>query len=179
MLCPSWQFVKSSQSFVKHPWLWDHRTHNTLHIHPTAQHLFWAFWQQIAWLCNSETISFTSIQIDESTAHRHLKSPQSPSSISLCLVFQGHGQGQAWCTHLRPWGYLICLLFIALQLDHLLLRCNEFLIWPWKSKVKVIAQGQIMGSTWWQPPIDSHPMLINPSIPEIQPFQHLTLKIQG
>ena len=57
-------------------------------------------------------------------------------------------------------------------------RYSIFKIWPWKSKVKVIAQGHKVGLH----PIDSHPfcsMLIDPAIPGIQQFQNLTLKIQG
>ena len=58
-----------------------------------------------------------------------------------------------------------------------------FNIWPWKSKVKVMVEVNVeshkVGVTY---AINSHPfrsMSISPSIPEVQNFQNLTLKIQG
>ena len=60
---------------------------------------------------------------------------------------QGHCQGQAWWSHLRPKFQSICLLFISWQSDHFWLRYSKFHIWPWKCKVKVMAKpdGQIWG----------------------------------
>ena len=56
---------------------------------------------------------------------------------SLHLVFQGHGQGQTWCSHLRGW---VQLLFVSWQLDHFSPRYSKFHMWPWKSKVKIMAK---------------------------------------
>ena len=57
-----------------------------------------------------------------------------------------------------------------------------FIIWPWKSKVKVMAEVKVeshkVGVTYYR--LISLSFHVNqPSIPEIQHFQNLTLKIQG
>ena len=61
-------------------------------------------------------------------------------------------------------------------------RYSIFKVWPWKSKVKVIAQGHKVGTTPYRLISLSYPFCsisIGPPIPEIQLFQNLTLKCQG
>ena len=54
------------------------------------------------------------------------------------------------------------------------------IIWPWKSKVKVIAQGHKVGITPHRLiSLSFHVMSIGPPIPGIQLFQTLMEKIQG
>ena len=53
---------------------------------------------------------------------------------------QDYGQGQTHWSHLRPGVQSICLLFVSWQSDHFWLRYWKFHIWPWKSKVKVMAK---------------------------------------
>ena len=80
-------------------------------------------------------------QLDESTARRQLKSPQSlpGRSIHLTLVTKW---SWSWMTY--------CHLLCAMSISPPILRYNYFKIWPWKSMVKVIwvvnGQGQIWPS---------------------------------
>ena len=73
--------------------------------------------------------------------------------------------------------------FVPCQLALPLLGYGFCTIWPWKSKVQIIAQGHILGSTSYRLPIDSHPFPCSMSTgrptPGIQLFKNLTLKIQG
>ena len=55
------------------------------------------------------------------------------------LQSQGYGQGQTRWSHLKPGIQLIRLLFVSWQWDHFWLRYRKFCIWPWKFKVKVMA----------------------------------------
>ena len=79
-------------------------------------------------------------QLDESTARRQLKSPQSLSgrSIHLTLVTKW-SWSWSWMTH--------CHLLCAMSIGPPILRYSYFKIWPWKSMVKVMyvvkAQGHI------------------------------------
>ena len=60
-----------------------------------------------------------------------------------------------------------CIPFIQCQSALTFLGCGYLTIWPWESKVKIIAQGHIVV----QHPFDLHPfcaMSIYPPIPEIQ-----------
>ena len=61
---------------------------------------------------------------------------------------QGYGQGQTHWSHLRPGVQSICLLFISWQLDHFWRRYSKFHIWPWKFKVKVMANVKPDGHIW-------------------------------
>ena len=64
--------------------------------------------------------------------------------------FKGHGYGQVqthW-SHLRPGVQSICLLFVSWQSDHFWLRYSKFYIWPWKFKVKVMANVKPDGHIW-------------------------------
>ena len=70
------------------------------------------------------------------------------SIFDLEIQGQGHGQGQIWWSHLRPWVQSICLLFISWQSDHFWLRYSKFYIWPWKFKVKVMAKVKPGGHIW-------------------------------
>ena len=62
---------------------------------------------------------------------------------------QDYGQGPTHWSNLRPGVRSICLLFVSWQSDHFWLRYRKFQIWPWKSKVKVMAKvkpdGDILG----------------------------------
>ena len=79
-------------------------------------------------------------KLDESTARRQLKSPQSLSgrSIHLTLVTKW-SWSWPWMTH--------CHLLCAMSIGPPILRYSYFKIWPWKSMVKVMcvvkAQGHI------------------------------------
>ena len=76
-------------------------------------------------------------QLDESTARRQLKSPQSLSgrSIHLTLVTKW-SWSWSWMTYCHP----LCAMSIGLPI----LRYSYFKIWPWKSMVKVmcVVKGQ-------------------------------------
>ena len=61
---------------------------------------------------------------------------------------QDYGQGQTHWSHLRPGVQWICLLFVSWQSDHFWLRYRKFHIWPWKSKVKVMAKVKPDGHIW-------------------------------
>ena len=61
---------------------------------------------------------------------------------------QDYGQGQTHWSHLRPGVQSICLLFVSWQSDHFWLRYRKFHIWPWKSKVKVMAKIKPDGHIW-------------------------------
>ena len=64
------------------------------------------------------------------------------------LIGQGHGQGQAHLSHLRPGVQSISLLFVSWQSDHFSLRYSIFHIWPWKFKFKVMAKVKPDGHVW-------------------------------
>ena len=61
---------------------------------------------------------------------------------------QGDGQGQAHWSHLGPGVRSICLLFVSWQSDHFWPRYRKFCIWPWKFKVKVMANVKPDGHIW-------------------------------
>ena len=61
---------------------------------------------------------------------------------------QDYGQGQTHWSHLRPGVQSICLLFVSWQSDHFWLRYWKFHIWPWKSKVNVMAKVKPDGHIW-------------------------------
>ena len=79
---------------------------------------------------------FCFVAIDQTTFGWDLGIPY----LTLKIQGQGHGHGQTWWSHLRPWVQSICLLFVLWQSDHLWLRYSKFYIWPWKFKVKVMAK---------------------------------------
>ena len=95
-------------------------------------------------------------KIDESTARRQLKSPQSLSGRTIYLnLVTKWSWSWSWMTychllwsHLRPGVQSICLLFTSWQSDHFWLRYRKFHIWPWKFKVKVMAKVQSDGHIW-------------------------------
>ena len=79
-------------------------------------------------------------KLDESTARRQLKSPQSLSGRSIHLtLFTKWSWSWSWMTH--------CHLLCAMSIGPPILRYSYFKIWPWKSMVKVMcvvkAQGHI------------------------------------
>ena len=80
-------------------------------------------------------------QLDDSMAHRQLKSPQSlpGRSIPLTLVTK-------WSWSL-PW-MTYCHLLCAMSISPPILRYNYFKIWPWKSMVKVICVVKGQGHIW-------------------------------
>ena len=61
---------------------------------------------------------------------------------------QDYGHGQTHWSNLRPGVQSICLLFVSWQSDHFWLRYRKFHIWPWKSKVKVMAKIKPDGHIW-------------------------------
>ena len=79
-------------------------------------------------------------KLDESMARRQLKSSPSLSNRSLHLAFQGQGLCQTQCSHLWPRIQSICLRFASWQSNNFWLRYSKFHIWPWKVKVKVMAE---------------------------------------
>ena len=97
------------------------------------------FSQQLIQLTEAEWHICVS-KLDESTARRQLKSPQSLSgrSIHLTLVTKW-SWSWSWMTH--------CHLLCAMSIGPPILRYSYFKIWPWKSMVKVMcvvkAQGHI------------------------------------
>ena len=103
---------------------------------------------------------------------------------NLTLKIQGQGHGWVKCWKSQH-GFNISsthILFVPCQSAILFPRYDFFKIWPWKSKVKVMAGGTLKVTTWVQHSIDSHlfhSMSIGHVIPEIQLFQNLTFKTQG
>ena len=81
------------------------------------------------------------IELDESTARRQLKSPQSlpGRSIHLTLVTKW-SWSWSWMTY--------CHLLCAMSISPPILRYNYFKIWPWKSMVKVICVVKGQGHIW-------------------------------
>ena len=83
----------------------------------------------------------SDIKLDESTARRQLKSPQSlpGRSIHLTLVTKW-SWSWSWMTY--------CHLLRAMSISPPILRYNYFKIWPWKSMVKVICVVKGQGHIW-------------------------------
>ena len=80
-------------------------------------------------------------KLDESTAHRQLKSPRSLSgrSIHLTLVTK-------WS---RSWSWMTyCHTLCAMSIGPPILRYSYFKIWPWKSVVKVMCVVKGEGHVW-------------------------------
>ena len=102
-------------------------------IHPC---IYFLIIRNLNWTNFHEIIN----KLDESTARRQLKSPQSLSgrSIHLTLVTKW-SWSWSWMTH--------CHLLCAMSIGPPILRYSYFKIWPWKSMVKVMcvvkAQGHI------------------------------------
>ena len=80
-------------------------------------------------------------KLDESTACRQLKSPQSLSgrSIHLNLVTKW-SWSWSWMTY--------CHLLCGMSIDPPILRYSYFKIWPWKSMVKVMYEVKGQGHVW-------------------------------
>ena len=81
------------------------------------------------------------IELDESTARRQLKSPQSLSgrSIHLKLVTKW-SWSWSWMTY--------CHLLCGMSIDPPILRYSYFKIWPWKSIVKVMCEIKGQAHVW-------------------------------
>ena len=81
------------------------------------------------------------LQLDESTARRQLKSPQSlpGRSIHMTLVTK-RSWSWSWMTY--------CHLLCAMSISPPILRYNYFKIGPWKSMVKVICVVKGQGHIW-------------------------------
>ena len=95
---------------------------------------------------------------------------------SLTLKIQG--QVHSSRSQRRYTTLSIHILFVPCQSSLPFLRYSIFKVWPWKSKVKVIAQGHKEGIPPYR--FISFSFHVNrPPIPEIQHFQSLTLKIPG
>ena len=69
-----------------------------------------------------------SQRLDESTAHRHPKSPQSLSGRSLLALVTKWSWSRSWMTYSHP----LC----SMSIGPAILRYSYFQIWPWKSLVK-------------------------------------------
>ena len=87
-----------------------------------------------------------------------------------------------WKSKFKVMGEVTSLDFVPCQSATRFSGYGYLKIWPWKSKV-LASKGHIVGTTSpGQHPIDPHSyrtMSIDASIPDIQLFQNLTLKIQG
>ena len=53
---------------------------------------------------------------------------------------QGHGQGQTWWSHLRPWSSMDMFAFRFVAIGPFLAEIKQIYIWPWKFKGKVMAK---------------------------------------
>ena len=103
-------------------------------------------------------------------------------NLILKIQGQGHGWGGHWKSQHRSNILSTHIPLIPCQSAIPFVRYNFYKIWPWKSKVKVMGEGNVeshkMGVTSYRlNPF--HSMSIGPSNPEIQHLQNLTLKIQG
>ena len=102
--------------------------------------------------------------------------------LTLKIQGQGHGWGECWQSQSGCNILSIHIAFVPCQSALPFLRYSIFKIWPRKSKVKVMGEGNVeshkVGVTSYRFTSLSS-MSIGPSIPEIQHFQNLTLKIQG
>ena len=103
-------------------------------------------------------------------------------NLTLKIQGQGHGWGGHWKSQHGSNILSTHILFISCQSVIPFLRYDFCKIWPWKSKVKVMGEGNVeshkVGVTSYRlTPFRF--MSIGPSIPEIQHFQNLTLRIQG
>ena len=96
-----------------------------------------------------------------------------PVFFSIFLTFkiqgQGHGWGQSSKSQRVSHFLLTHIHFFPCQSAIPLQGYSFFKIWPWKSKVKVIAQGHIVGPTSYR--LTSVSFHVNWPIPEIQHFQ--------
>ena len=75
-------------------------------------------------------------KLDESTARRQLKSPQSLSGRSIPLVT------------FEAWSSIDMFAFRFVAIGPFLAEINKFYIWPWKFKVKVMAKVKPDGHIW-------------------------------
>ena len=127
MFAVTYVFLSSTKEIFYHKPLhmyWQHR-HQLLFLNMSHSNFYMHVYQQ-----NVE-------KIDESTARRQLKSPQSLSgrSIHLTLVTKW-SWSWSWMTYCHP----LC----AMSIGPPILRYSYFKIWPWKSMVKVmcVVKGQ-------------------------------------
>ena len=80
-------------------------------------------------------------KLDESTARRQLKSPQSLPGRSIHLTLATKWSWSwSWMTY--------CQLLCAMSISPPILRYNYFKIWPWKYMVKVICVVKGQGHIW-------------------------------
>ena len=98
-------------------------------------------------------------KLDESTAHRQLKSPRSLSgrSIHLTLVTKW-SWSWSWMTYCHPFvqcqhhiRHTVCLMWCwqcAMSTSPPIPRYSYFKIWPWKSMVKVMCVDKGQGYAW-------------------------------
>ena len=101
-------------------------------------------------------------KLDESTAHRHLKSPQSLSGRSLHLtlvtkwprshmtfkiqiLIQGHGQGQTHWSYLRPRVQINMFAFRFVAIGPVLVEIYKNSYFT----LKIQGQGHSQGQIWW------------------------------
>ena len=95
--------------------------------------------------------------------------------LTLKIQGQGHGWGQSSKSQCESNILSTHIPLVPCQSAIPFPRNSIFKIWPWKSKVKAIAQGHKVGITPYRP----ISLSIDPHIPGIQLFQNLPLKIQG
>ena len=99
-------------------------------------------------------------------------------NFTFKIQSQGHGWGQSWKSQSGSDFLLAHIPFVQCQSPTQPQGYRFFKIWPWKPRVKVIAQCHTVALISYQlNPIRS--MLINPPILDIQLLQNLTFKIQG
>ena len=113
----------------------------------------------------------------------HIPHIQHFQSLTLKIQGQSHEWGGHWKSQHESNILSTHIFLIPCQSVIRFLRYDFFKIWPWKSKVKVMREGNIenhkMGVTSYRLIYPFRSMSIGLSIPEIQHFQNLTLKIQG
>ena len=81
------------------------------------------------------------MKLDESTACRELKLPQSLSGGSICLTsVTKWSWSWSWMTY--------CLPLCAMSIHPPIMRYSYFKIWPWKSMVKVMCAVKGEGHVW-------------------------------
>ena len=104
-------------------------------------------------------------------------------NLTLKIQGQGHGWGQSWKSQHGSIILSTHILSIPCQSAIPFLRYDFLKIWPWKSKAKIVGEGNVqshkVGVTNYRLPYPLSFHVNRPSIPEIQHFQILTLKIQG
>ena len=103
-------------------------------------------------------------------------------NLTLKIKGQGHGWGQSWKPQSGCSILLTHIPFVPCQSTLPFLRYSIFILWPWKSKIKVMGEVDIeshnMGPTFYR--LTSLSFHVNrPSHSWDMTFPNLTLRIQG